>query len=110
MSKLTKETFLKGGQLGYSKAEAEALIAEVNDGDKITLHCGKHMYIPRLDQAPLLQCEECWSAYIFLLCAQMPPHVREEFTTALQEFSHKTVENPLGYVQFEHPEITIEKG
>lgn len=101
--------FVKDGKLGYSKHQVEKLMSEVNDPEKVQLFCGKHNYVPDLLRSPSVQCEECWQAYIFLLAAAMPPHVREEFTNALQEFAHKTVENPLGFTPFLHPEIEITK-
>ena len=101
--------FVKDGKLGYSKHEAEKLMAEVNDPEKVQLFCGKHQYVPDLLKAPLHQCEECWQAYIFLFIASMPPHLRDEVVESLQEFAHKTVENPFGFTPFLHPEVTIEK-
>lgn len=102
-------TFIKDGKLGYSESEKRKLLAEIQDPEKLTLVCGKHNYVPDLLKAPLLQCENCWQAYLYLLVGSMPPHVREEFLEALVEFSHKTVENPFGYVPFDKPEIEIVK-
>jgi hypothetical protein len=111
MSNKKIEPFIKGGKLGYSDAQVDALLSEVQDPERVTLFCGKHNYFADLLKPPLHnQCQECQQAYVTLMVGSMPPHVREEFTMALQEFAHRTVENPLGYVQFDHPEVKIDKG
>jgi len=104
------EPFIKGGKLGYTDAQVDALLSEVQDPERVTLFCGKHNYFADLIKAPAHQCQECWQAYLTLMLGSMPPHVRDEFADSLQEFAHRTVENPLGFTQFDHPEVSIVKG
>lgn len=103
------DSFIKDGKLGYAEKDSEAYLAELKDSERIQLLCEKHNYSPDLLVTPTNQCELCWQAYLFTFLASMPPHLREDVAHALQEFAHRTVENPGGYIQFDHPEIVIAK-
>lgn len=102
-------TFIKDGKLGYATKDSEAYLAELKDTERVQLLCEKHNYSPDLLKAPTIQCEFCWQAYLLMFLASMPPHLRDEVSAALQEFAHRTIENPGGYIQYDHPEIVIAK-
>lgn len=92
-----------------SRIEAEQVLAELNQPERITLFCGKHNYVPDLYKAPVGNCPECWQCYLFTFIGAMPPSQRAEVLEALHEFAYKTVEDPTAYQQFDRPEVHIEK-
>ena len=103
------EPLIKNGKLGYTEAQQRELRGEL-ESERVVLVCGQHNYQADLLKAPSESCEECWNAYLVTFLGTMPPHLRDEVCQALQEFAHRTVENPLGYIQFDHPQIEIVKG
>ena len=101
------------GRDGYSKAQAEALLAEVMSKDRVLLMCEKHQYVASETPPEPRGCKDCAQAYWWHKIASTPPHLRMERLTEALRVVRAAVESfekgEFDFIVNEHPEILIEK-
>lgn len=104
-------------------AEVKSAVDELFGGNPANVYvcCSRHQYFPgkmgieNISVAPPLQsdCPHCWTAYLLVTFAKMPPHIREQRLQEFESAAHHAVESEkrgeFDFVPFRHPEIKIER-
>lgn len=85
MDEVTKGT-------SYTPRQAEDLLSEVMDKEKLTLFCGKHTYIASSIPPTAQGCKSCWECYYWYMIASTPPHLRAERLNQIEEMVAHAVE------------------
>lgn len=67
-----------GKPINLSEAEAQQVLGEVFDKQKVILHCGEHLYVGSNIPPPPRGCKSCWEAYYWHMIATTPPHLRRQ--------------------------------
>ncbi len=66
------------GKSEYSKAQADALLSEVMDKNRVLLACKRHSYVASETPPKPTGCVDCAKAYWWHKIASTPPHLRRE--------------------------------
>lgn len=97
----------------YSRKQIEDLISQATDPNKVTLICGKHMYVANLRNQPTEGCKDCMMAYLQVWFAKTPPHKRLEELEKLERLVRNMVDlkerGQFDIKLFDHPEVSIER-
>lgn len=91
-----------GKPITMTQTQAENVLREVFDKDKILLSCGEHRYIGSNLPPQPIGCKQCWEAYYWYMIATTPPHLRRErVEQAISAVTHANESYERGEFDFE---------
>lgn len=101
------------GKSEYTQTQADALLTEVMDKNRVILSCEKHSYLASDIPPKPIGCKDCWQAYWWHQIASTPPHLRrarlEAALSMMKEAVRLAEKGEFDFVVNERPEILTEK-
>lgn len=99
--------------MSFTESEQRDILKEIIGSERVTLYCADHMYTGPVKSNPAVKpakgCPKCWQVYFILDLASVPPHMREQRLSELEEVLHKMNEmvdaGTWDFEPYEHAEI-----